>query len=46
MTRDEWARELIRKLAGGFMSGVYRQEASDYLQGKEPPVKWEPKERS
>lgn len=45
MTRAEWAEELIKKLATGYGIWPWIQEARDYLAGKEPPVRWEPKEK-
>ena len=45
MTRDEWARKLIVKMASGHTNCVQMNEAKDYLAGKEPPLPddWEPK---
>ena len=43
MTKEEWTRSLIVKLASGHMNFVYMKEAQDWLQGKDPPEKWEPK---
>ncbi len=43
MTKDEWTRSLIMKLASGHMSGVYRQNAKAWLDGLPPPDGWVPK---
>jgi len=43
MKKDDWTRKLITKLASGHMNNSAMREASNWLQGKEPPKNWEPK---
>ena len=44
MTREEWLRKLMIKLASGHMNVNTMNEAKDWLAGKEPPVDvdWKP----
>jgi hypothetical protein len=44
MTRDEWARKLLVRMASGHSNVVYCQQAKDYLAGKNPPIEddWQP----
>lgn len=46
MTREEWAEAIIKKYATGFGCWPEIQEARDWLAGKEPPVKWVPKDKT
>ena len=45
MDKEQWTRRLITNLASGHMNDVIRKEASDWLQGFDPPIDddWEPK---
>jgi len=48
MTREEWARKLLKKMASGHCSDFHNQQARDYLAGKEPPMDdgWKPTAKS